>query len=172
LSTSRLRGYLERFAIQLSEDQIVEINLHIEKWFSSISSRLLSGHLIIVDYGAESTALYSDSLRNQGTLRGFKRHRFTDDVLSAPGEQDLTTTIDWDAVKEFGREYGFALKEFGRLDQFLLKCGVLEELDELAAKATSEVERLKLRTSLRELILPGGMAESFHVLLLTRCLVP
>jgi len=168
LSTSRLNAYLDRFKIQLSEGQIVDINLQIEDWLSSIAARLLRGFLVMVDYGLDLEDLYSNPVRQHGTLRAFKRHRIVDDVLSSPGDQDLTTTIDWHAVKQIGTELGFKLREFKPLDQFLLEAGFLEELEKQTQDAHDEGEKLQLRATAREMILPGRMAEGFQVLVMKR----
>ncbi len=168
LSAPRLNAYLERFNIELSDGQIVDINLQIEDWLSSIAARLVHGYLVIVDYGSESEELYSNPKREHGTLRAFKRHRIVDDVLSSPGEQDLTSTVDWNAVKQIGNELGFELREFKRLDEFLLEAGFLEELEKRANEAHDEGEKLQLRATAREMILPGRMAESFQVLVMKK----
>ena len=54
--------------------------------------------------------------------------------------------------------------EFERQDHFLLKAGLLEELEAIVSESRTEAEKLKLRTSNREMILPDGMAASYQVL--------
>ena len=46
----------------------------------------------------------TSTLRPEGTLRGFSRHGFVDDVLAQPGEYDLTTSVNWTQVKNSRRE--------------------------------------------------------------------
>jgi SAM-dependent MidA family methyltransferase len=163
LSDARLLEYLERFQINLDGGQIIEVNLAMRAWLQSVSEKLTRGFLILVDYGAEQGDLLS---RRHGTLRSFTQHQFGIDVLSSPGTQDITSTVDWTAAIEFSKEFGFEVVEFERQDRFLMKHGLLEELEACAALATSDAEALQLRTSTRELILPGGMSESFQVLAL------
>ena len=52
---------------------------------------------------------------------------------------------------------------FERQDEFLLRAGLLDQLERLTTAAQSEADALVLRSSVRELILPGGMSaqESF-----------
>lgn len=171
-STPRLAEYLNFVGAQISEGQIAEINLEVEGWLTNVTSRLLNGYVVTVDYGAEASELYGTAGhehgplagREQGTLRAFRRHQFVDDVLAQPGEQDLTTTIDWSFVKKFGEQLGLATVEFERQDRFLLQAGLLEELEALATEAADEAGGVKLRAASRELILPIGMAASFQVL--------
>jgi len=167
-STRRLAEYLEQHGIQLAEGQIVEVNLEIEAWFRQSEGKLCHGYLITVDYGAEASELYGSPERREGTLRAFQGHQFADDVLARPGEQDITTTVDWTFVKRIGKELGFETIEFERQDRFLLNAGLLEELERRVSEAQDEAERSRLRTSAREMILPGGMAASFQVLVQRR----
>lgn len=163
-STPRLAEYLARSGVTLSEGQTAEVNLEAEEWLRSAARVFENSHLILIDYGAEAEELYAAPHRREGTLRAFHRHRFADDVLAQPGEQDLTTTIDWTQVRKICEESGLRLVSFERQDEFLLRAGLLERLESMASKASSEAEAVILRSSARELILPGGMSESFQVL--------
>jgi SAM-dependent MidA family methyltransferase len=168
LSTLRLVDYFERFGIQLAEGQIAEVNLEVEDWLRSASRRLQNGYLVTVDYGAEASELFGSPAAREGRLRGYNRHQFVDNVLAKPGEYDITTTIDWTFLKEISEDLGFQIIEFERQDRFLLKAGLLEELEQRVNEAKDEAEKLRLSTSTREMILPGGMAASFHVLVLQK----
>lgn len=163
-STQRLDEYLESVNARLAEGQIVEINLAADEWLTGIASRLTCGYLITVDYGASASELYGITGREHGTLRAFRRHQLVDDFLAYPGEQDLTTTIDWTFMMTLGERLGLETVEFARQDHFLLKAGLLEELEAVAAEEKSEAGRLRLRTSSREMILPEGMAARYQVL--------
>jgi SAM-dependent MidA family methyltransferase len=159
----RVEDYCRRARIYLKEGQVAEINFAAEDFVAHAASILERGFVITVDYGAERADLLDAPHRHQGTLRGFQRHRLVDDALSNPGEQDLTTTIDWTQVIEAGAVAGLEVLRFERLDQFLLDAGLLEELETRAGQLT-HAEALRLRTSARELILPNGLAASFQVL--------
>ena len=161
LSTERLVDYCRTYSIELSDGQIVEINLGVDDWLAQVAGKLDAGFLITVDYGEEGSELYDHARRAQGSLRGFSRHGFVDDVLAQPGEYDLTTTINWTQVR---RASGFEEIEFASQDKFLLNAGLLEELELMLENAQTDAERLTLSTSAREMILPGGMASSFQVL--------
>jgi SAM-dependent MidA family methyltransferase len=81
---------------------------------------------------------------------------------------DITATVDWTHVKRAGERAGFDVVEFSAQDKFLLQAGLLEELERQTNAATSDAEKLRLATSAREMILPGGMASSFQVLVQKR----
>lgn len=164
LSTARLSDFCRAHSLELADGQIVEINLAIDDWLAEIARKLDEGFLITVDYGEETEELYDSARRPHGTLRGFLRHAFVDDLLAQPGECDLTTTINWTQVKRTGERLGFKVIEFASQDKFLLNAGLLEELELKLKKADTDAEKLTISTGAREMILPGGMASSFQVL--------
>ncbi len=163
-STPQLADYLARSGVELSEGQLAEVNLEVEGWMRCAANVFKRGYLILVDYGAEARDLYSAPHRRNGTLRAFHHHSFAEDALSRPGEQDLTTTIDWTNVRRIGEELGLQTVSFKRQDEFLLHAGLLDQLERMTAEAQNENEAVILRSTARELILPGGMSESFQVL--------
>ncbi|HXM35947.1 MAG TPA: SAM-dependent methyltransferase [Pyrinomonadaceae bacterium] len=169
-STLRISEYLDFVGALISEGQVVEINLGIEDWLTKIAARLGNGYIVTVDYGHDASELHGITGREQGTLRAIRRHQFVDDVLAQPGEQDLTTTIDWSFVRKLGERLGLETVEFERQDRFLLKAGLIEELQAAAAQSETEAEKLKLRLSSREMIFPDGMAASFQVLVQKKAL--
>ena len=164
LSSERLSDFCLEHSLQLANGQIIEINLAIDDWLAQVGEKLDEGFLITVDYGEEADDLYDSARRPHGTLRGFLRHDFVDDVLAQPGEYDITTSINWTQVKRTGERLGFNVIEFASQDKFLLNAGLLEELERMLKKANTEAQKLSLNTSAREMILPGGMASSFKVL--------
>ena len=167
-STPRLAEYFDDLGIVLLEGQIAEVNLEIEEWLRTVAGRIRAGYLVTVDYGAAAEDLYSASARPNGTLRGFERHRFVDDLLAAPGERDLTTTVNWSSVQSAAVRLGFEVVELTRQDRFLLAAGLLEQLEFELRDCKSEAERLRLSTAAREMILPDGMATHFQVLVLKK----
>jgi SAM-dependent MidA family methyltransferase len=159
---------LQEYAVQLAPDQIIEVNLAIDNWLESLAAKLERGYVITVDYGAEAEELYDVSLRPQGTLRGFSHHGFVGDVLSAPGEYDITSNVNWTEVMVAGELLGFEVVEFELQNRFLLRAGLLEALDKGLRRMKTEADKLRLTTGAREMILPGGMASSFQVLVQKR----
>jgi len=157
--------YCERIQLRLNEGQVFEVNLGVEDFVRSVALLLERGLLITVDYGAARNDLLNDPNRFAGTLRRFHRHRLGADVLLHPGEQDLTTTIDWTQMIEAGERNGFERVRLQRLDQFLLAEGALEEMQKAAAAAiSSQADLFNFNAGARELIMPDGLAASFQVL--------
>lgn len=160
----RLLDYFKNCEIQLAEGQVVEVNLEIGEWLRRVAEHTRAGYVVSVDYGAEVEDLYSPRANADGTLRSFQQHRFVDDLVARPGEQDLTATVNWSFVKSEGARIGFEVVEFERQDKFLLAAGLLEQLELESRQCEGEAERLRLSTAAREMILPDGMASHFQVL--------
>jgi len=104
--------YCDQIKLQLAEGQIYEVNLRAEQFLSLAAKSILEGVLITVDYGAERHELLSDPNRFSGTLRAFRKHQFVDEILSRPGEYDLTTTVDWTQIIEVGHRQGSRRYDF------------------------------------------------------------
>lgn len=164
LATPSLLEFCQAYSVEFERGQIIEVNLEIDRWLTKVAAKLLSGYLITVDYGAESSDLYDAALRPKGTLRAFSRHRFVHDVLAQPGEYDITANVNWSQVQSVGARLGFTTTEFAPQDRFLLSAGLLEELERGLAQAPTDADKLSLSTGAREMILPGGMGSSFQVL--------
>ena len=170
LSTPRLAEFISAYSIELAQGQVIEINLEIDDWLRQISARLEHGFVITVDYGAEAAELYDAALRPEGTLRGFSRHGFVDNVMAAPGDDDLTTSVNWSQVKSVGEKLGWKVIEFAPQDEFLLNAGLLDQFQLILDHAKTEAEKASLTAGAREMILPSGMASSFQVLVQERSL--
>jgi SAM-dependent MidA family methyltransferase len=121
--------------------------------------------LISVDYGSDRTDLLEAPHRHAGTLRSFRQHRMTDNVLAHPGQQDLTTTVDWTQIQEAGARSHLATTRFERLDKFLLSEGLLESLSRLNDQSLDAAGTVGLQLGAREMIRPDGLAASFQVLI-------
>jgi len=153
-----------RTELRLAEGQIYEVNFDVENFIRRVGALVDSGFLITVDYGAERHGLLNDPNRFKGTLRSFSRHRFGNDILLNPGEQDLTTTVDWTQVVEAGERNGFETLRLESLDRFLLAEGAIDELTKAARTLGDTAELFSFNASAREMILPTGMASYFQVL--------
>ena len=166
-STSGLEEYFAKGGVELGEGQIAEVNLDVEYWIKSAANSLRKGYVITVDYGAEASEFYPstvDDPRYGGTLRCVQRHQISDDVLANPGEQDLTTTVNWSFVRDCGDRFGLRVIEYDRQDKFLLAAGLLEQLELETKRKVAEADKLRLSNAALEMILPTRMGAHFQVL--------
>lgn len=166
--TLALAEFFENMKVTLAEGQTAEVCLDAERWLADAARVLSRGFLISVDYGVEAAELYGAAHRREGTLRAFSGHRLGEDVLARPGQQDLTYTVNWTHLRAAGERAGWRTVSLERQDSFLMRAGLVEQLERLTERAASEAERVALRLGAREMILPGGISGSFQVLVQSR----
>jgi SAM-dependent MidA family methyltransferase len=164
-TTPRLENYFSELGVRPAEGHYAEVNLAASDWLCRASAALDKGYIITVDYGAQAAELYQDNHRRLGTVRAFRQHRFADNPLDSPGLQDITSTVNWTHLQHAGQKCGLETLSLERQDSFLLRAGLLEQLQLLAVESASEADAVVMRTSAREMILPGSMSNSFQVLI-------
>jgi len=160
---SRLDDLLADMDIDTAQDQIVEVNVETERWIENVAGKIDKGFIVTVDYGGDTHA------KTDGTLRGFSSHDFVENPLASPGENDLTSNVNWNLIKTVGSRHGLSEIEFARQDQFLLSHGFLDQLEVACRVAGDDSARMRLRNEAREMILPNGMASHFQVLVQQKC---
>lgn len=165
-STAALADYIERFNLRPGDGQIVEINLDVLGWLAQLSRALRRGFLVTIDYGDEAAHLYAPE-RRAGTLRCFYRHTLNDAPLARIGEQDITASVNFSALIEYGRDYGFETRSYERQTAFLFRLGLLERVAALVAGGT--LDDLQQRLAIKNLLAPGGISDNFRVLIQRRC---
>ena len=89
-----------------------------ETWWRDAARGLERGRLVTIDYGMTAEELISPE-RKDGTLRGYRRHQATSDLLANPGEQDLTAHVNFSALVKNGEANGLKTEKFETQAQFL-----------------------------------------------------
>jgi SAM-dependent MidA family methyltransferase len=146
-------------------DYVSEINPAAEALVELIGRRLVFGALLIIDYGFPRAEYYHRE-RSEGTLIGHYRHRVHTDPFLWPGLSDLTTHVDLTAMVEAGERAGLTVGGFTSQASFLLSCGLLDRLREVASPES--LAYLREASAVQTLTSPSEMGESFKVLALAR----
>jgi SAM-dependent MidA family methyltransferase len=105
LQSSWLRRVPQELLAVLPHQFTLEYSPQAEAWWKRAAEVLRVGKLLTIDYGLETTEIVRPE-RVQGTLRAYRQHRLISDVLSDPGEQDLTAHVNLTAVREAGEGCG------------------------------------------------------------------
>ena len=164
LSTPAIAEHLKKIAIELHTGQQAEVNLNGPEWLSAVSKSLQRGFVLTVDYGFPAEELYTP-LRKTGTLLCYYRHQTEENPYIRLGLQDITAHVDFTSLMKRGEELGMQNAWFGEQYRFLMSAGIIEEIEELERSSISDEEKLRLRLTLKKLILPqGGMGDTFRVL--------
>ena len=149
LSTSRLADYFSAAGISPVEGQRCEVNLAACDWMCQVAAKLERGFVLTIDYGYPDRELYAP-WRQNGTLLCFSRHQASDNPYRLPGEQDITTHVDFSMLQRIGQQDGLETRYFGLQYQFLLGLGFVELLLELQAREQDERKAQALRMTLKK----------------------
>ena len=164
LSTPALEQYFQEQGIILADGQQAEVCFEACDWMERAGNALERGFLLTIDYGHEARALY-DERHNRGTLLAYRGHAVNENLLDAPGEQDLTSHVNFTAVDLCGRRAGLQRTGLVTQSQFLLALGRNDEFADLYEPGQTEMEKLRARLLLKNLIHPEGLGEKFQVLI-------
>ena len=134
-----------------------EFNPWIQPWLKSVGESLLSGAVLLIDYGFSRREFYHPE-RNRGTLMCHYKHHAHTNPFQYVGIQDITAHVDFTQVAEAAVEAGFQVMGYASQAAFLLSVGIL--------KAPSET--VVQKQALQMLLMPGEMGDLFKVILLTK----
>lgn len=163
LNNRDILKFIDDYQLTLVEGQRIEICLKMEEMISQISQVLQKGLVVTIDYGYTQEE-WKEPLRKDGSLRGYYQHRLKTDLLSNPGEMDITSHIHWDVLEQMGGKCDLKKVNRWRQHEFFIHIGILEELkNHQDLDPFSETN--KLNRAIRSLIMPQGISDAFQVLL-------
>lgn len=143
----------------------VEFAPAIGPWMQDMAAALQRGWMLLIDYGHPATVRWAPQ-RAEGTLAACRGHRRIADPLSDPGEQDLTTHLDFSAVARAGLAAGWQLAGF--TDQHhALAALAAKVFPGMRSGGLSPDEAREMR-ALRQLLHPESMGTAFKFLGLAR----
>jgi len=131
-------------------------------WWTHAARILSYGALLTFDYGL-TTEEFLLPHRAEGTLRAYRSHRLSPDVLADPGEQDITAHVNFSLLEQAGESAGLRTASFVTQEQFLT--GIVKQL--WSEASSSQTWNAQLTNQLRTLTDPTGLGR-FKVLLQTR----
>lgn len=158
ISSHEIVKYINELQIELKDGQELEINLKAGKWLAELSSKLHKGFVITIDYGYKTDEL-QEPFRFKGTLMSYFNHTNTEDVLKNPGNQDITSHVNFSALKHFGEKVGLKTAGYTSQMRFLINLGIADKMN-----LGSGLEGIKNSLALKRLTMPDGMGERFKVL--------
>ncbi|MBS1141526.1 MAG: hypothetical protein H6R13_2979 [Proteobacteria bacterium] len=141
-----------------------EISLAVRAWAAEWGHRLEKGALLLIDYGFPRREFYHQQ-RGRGTLMCHYRHHAHPDPFYLPGLQDVTVHVDFTAVIAAAHASGLDLLGYANQGQFLLNCGILDQLAEIP---NGTPEYIRATGAVNMLLMPHEMGELFKVIALGR----
>jgi SAM-dependent MidA family methyltransferase len=126
-ASRELKEYLEELKVVLPKGYRTEINLQATHWIKEIADRLKQGFVLTIDYGYPSSELYSPK-RSQGTIVCYHKHGINYSPYINIGKQDITTHINFSALRHWGLKNGIEYAGFTTQSYFLMGLGLTEHL--------------------------------------------
>jgi len=163
-SMTALQEYFQEQGVALEEGQKAEVCFEARDWIKNAGGALEHGFVLTIDYGHEARVLY-DQNHNRGTLLAYSDHAVSENLLDAPGERDLTSHVNFTAVDLWGRQAGLLRTGLVTQSQFLVALGRGNEFADLYESGQTEMEKLRARLLLKNLIHPEGLGEKFQVMI-------
>jgi SAM-dependent MidA family methyltransferase len=162
--------YFAERGVELEDGQFADITPEWELFYEDLARFVTRGLIVTIDYGFLQEKLFDRRIRRFGTAASYRQQRVSRDVLSNPGEQDLTAHINFSDLRRAGERNGFRTLFFDSLAKFLLGLGATEHelfrpvLDVEIEDANQGLSLLEARDEARRLILPDGIGEDLRVL--------
>lgn len=158
--------YVGKHNLQLSNGQRIEVPVAAEQWVEEVANQVSAGIWLTIDYGLIDEQFHWPQYR-QGTLRCFAKHQLDDQPLVSPGQKDITAHVHFDALARTAQGQQWEKAGLYSQTEFLLMAGIVDHLQEHASPNPFD-EAARRNRAIRELITPGGMSDSFQVLVLTK----
>lgn len=149
----------EELAALLPSEFAIEICPAANRWWAAAAQRLRQGFLLTLDYGMRGRDWFSPA-RTAGTLRAYRQHRLCDDVLAAPGEQDITAHVNFTLLQNSGERAGLETLLFESQERFLNR--VLRQAWD--AQAPFLVRNSNWKHQFQTLTHPEHLGRAFQVL--------
>jgi SAM-dependent MidA family methyltransferase len=147
-----------------------EVALVSQDYMAKAAALMQRGFLIIIDYGYTRDEQLAG--RNRGTLTAFRQHSVSASPYQAPGEQDITTHVNFSALAAQAAQNGMQVQPLLTQSQFLMGIGQQNQFADAFEQCRLPQERAKVALQLKHLVTPAGMGESFQVLVASRGVSP
>jgi SAM-dependent MidA family methyltransferase len=163
VSTPAIEAQLARVGATLEPGWRAEVNLNATRWMADAARALCAGALLVFDYGYEATELYSSAHRS-GTLARYAGHHVDDRWLDTPGEADLTSHVDFTAVRLSAETEGLRMTRFVDQARFLVEdAGLVSRL-----RTGRRLEDVRRRLQGQALVAPTGLGGTIKLMAFER----
>ena len=158
--------FLDRFSVHPEPGERIEVPMLAQNWIGQIALAIQRGVLLTIDYGYTRNEQLAG--RHRGTLMAYRHHSASSDPYEAPGEQDLSTHVNFTALAAACERAGMRCEKQLTQSQFLMGIGEKTQFADTFEDTRIPQERAKVALQLKHLVTPDGMGENFQVLMASR----
>ncbi len=148
------------WASQLPEGGVAEVPMAMLEWCERLAASIGQGIALLIDYGADRSELLA---RPEGTLRGYRRHRFLPGPFDSVGEADLTCHVDFYSLRSCATRHGLEVLGETSQAEFLQNLGISQISAALEAGMADPAARDANLAALHDLVSVRGLG-GFRVL--------
>ncbi|HEY7617038.1 MAG TPA: SAM-dependent methyltransferase [Terriglobales bacterium] len=154
--------FLDRYSIHPQPGDRLDVPLLAQCYASQVAAMIQTGFMLAIDYGYTREQQLAGT--HHGTVTTYSRHASGKSPYELPGEQDITTHVNFTALAAAVRAQGLTVFPLRTQAQFLLGIGEANQFADAFEECRLPQERAKVALQLKHLVAPAGMGESFQVL--------
>src|SRR5436190_13019034 len=162
--------FLENYSVPPQPHERLEVSTTAASVISQITNTIQHGIFLTIDYGY--TQPEQQAGRHRGTLKTIRQHSVSASPYEAPGEQDITSDVNFTALAAVAEQNGMAALPLRTQSQFLMGIGEKNQFADAFEGCRLPQERAKVALQLKHLVTPAGMGESFHVMISSKGIDP
>ena len=156
--TEKIRQFIKEIKNELGinippkdapEEWTSELNIDNLSWLENLSRKVKNGILLIIDYAIDSKKYYSPQ-KNDGTILAYKNQKAFREILTSPGDFDLTCHLCSDLLIYQANLAGFESLGLVKQGEALLLLGLAQKLFEIQNNLKNDLSQALLK---REAIL-------------------
>jgi SAM-dependent MidA family methyltransferase len=147
------------FPAHPSEGYVLDAPLEAARLAARLAAQPWTGLFVAFDYGKSWQEL--GEATPHGTARAYFRHTQSNDLLSQPGEQDLTCHVCWDWLCEALQARGFGPTSLESQESFFVHHAGTVIADAIAGEGARFSQR---KLSILQLLHPAHLGQRFQVL--------
>jgi SAM-dependent MidA family methyltransferase len=155
----------KKLGYQLDDGYLSEVSFESQEWVKETASKINTGVLLLIDYGASRKDYYAAN-RNHGWTRCHLLHHAHNEPLIYPGIQDITTWVDFSAVADVAVMMDMKIEGFINQSQFILNSGFENDFNDFVKLDIKS--QIELTRQIKFLTLPNQMGENFKCLRLSK----
>jgi len=158
--------FLDRYSVHPESGERIEVPLAGQRFMDRIASGIQRGFVVAIDYGYTREEQLAG--RHRGTLKAIRQHSMSANPYEAPGQQDITADVNFTALAAAAEKQGMKTHKLVTQSQFLMGIGEANQFADAFEECCLPQEKAKVALQLKHLVTPGGMGESFHVLIASK----
>ena len=158
--------YLDKYSVRPEPGERIEAGLAAGPIMQALANQISRGFFVFIDYGYTREEQLVG--RHRDTLMAYRRHSASANPYEAPGEQDITAHVNFTALAAAATGQAMRVERLLTQSQFLMGIGEANQFADAFEECRMPQEQAKVAMQLKHLVTPGGMGETFQVMIASK----